>query len=424
MYLEIPAKPCHTGLTKPPLLAVRVQDDLHGLYADVSGVHLPYLSGKERNTMHFSLNGVVGDHAYGKFNENSDGSLKGKIVILADLNEMPIPSGFNQVDTWFRLSAQKSESGTVQRSLPIGQATIVAPVGTPVPENVNVIYYEGAMDARDEAVKQYFLSRGVEQKKINFRSWSDYHENDARLWARQTANALYGADAASIHCDTHDCSMDSYLERCGIKGLMEVISKERLMQDDEGGQVLVIDVIRSRVSKHLDTLQTFLQSDPLDIERSRPHYEHQIKALKESLEQAEILSQQWEAKARVDEMRSLANDLQALPGSGAFYLTRPHATHYDAVSSETLASALLNGDLLKTQQVWRQGMHEQWQALPESAVGRSKNACWFQFRQEPSVPALSSEPAAVDTRTAGICRFLVSSGLTEKSPNPAHGCKP
>ncbi len=73
-------------MTNPSsLLAVRVQDDLHGLFVDTQGnTHLKYVQPLSmRNTCHFAINGIVSDHAYGSFNETAEGDLKGKVVIIA-----------------------------------------------------------------------------------------------------------------------------------------------------------------------------------------------------------------------------------------------------------------------------------------------------------------------------------------------------
>src|SRR5471032_163930 len=120
------------GLPVPELLAVRVQDGLHGLTADAQGARIAYQRDSVRNTLHFSLDGMVGDHAYGSFNQDAQGNLKGSVVIVAPLSGLPTPAGLGQVDTWFRMdtrAAKSAESGgpAVERSLGVGHAIVVAP---------------------------------------------------------------------------------------------------------------------------------------------------------------------------------------------------------------------------------------------------------------------------------------------------------
>src|SRR5471032_2041741 len=108
------------------LLAVRVQDGLHGLSVDEQGVRLAYQRDSVRNTLHFSLNGLVGDHAYGSFNQDAQGNLKGSVVIVAPLSGLPTPAGLGQVDTWFRMDTRAAKEGeaVVERSLGVGRAIV------------------------------------------------------------------------------------------------------------------------------------------------------------------------------------------------------------------------------------------------------------------------------------------------------------
>lgn len=209
------------SLLAAPLLLVRVQDELHGARLANDGLRLPFdRKDSERNTVHFSVNSIVSDHAYGKFNENEDGSLRGKIVILADAADLPQAAGFGQVDTWFRLTSERDpKSGQVNRWLDVGGAVIVAPEGTEVPGGARAVYYQGGIEARDAAVQSVFDERGIKMEQAGFRNWLGHNWSSSERWALENAADLWGSEAKHTHLGGHDSSLDEALERSSVAGL-------------------------------------------------------------------------------------------------------------------------------------------------------------------------------------------------------------
>ena len=209
----------------PPILAVRVQDDLHGAYVNEQGnITLAYHQESTRNTAHFSLNSITADiNGYGAFNEHPDGSLKGKIVFITPLNEMKPPAGLNQIDTWFRFNVDQKQ----QQTLELGaSAIVIVPRGTLVPEGMRALYYDGTIEGRDNKVAEYIESQGVKLEYAQTRNWSGHSQASAQQWAQEVKTQLYGPES-SIHIGSHDGSRDQELERCTVKGLIENFKKER-----------------------------------------------------------------------------------------------------------------------------------------------------------------------------------------------------
>ncbi len=376
----------------PSLIAVRLQDGLHGLYTDGNGVvHLPFKrDDKDRNTLHFSLNCVVGNHVYGTFTEeNPDGSLslgnKGSVVILSPLNEMPVPAGFNQVDTWFRLSAEKNADGTLVRSLPVGRATVVAPQGTQIPGGVNALFYDpaGGVAARDAVVSDYFAQAGVPQYETSLRSWNCDSEGEARIWAKNTAKVLYPDHAINIHCDMHDSSIDNVIESFGAGGLLPNFrGGNRLYETSTGVDASRLEVISARATKKIAQITEFLKTAP-DIDRSLPFYEHLIAKENAYLAEARILDAKLEAEQKPSIIQSALSEVR---GQGAFFLqSSPNSTEHIQMTANELAGSLVRGEIESSRKIWRSGMSDQWETVKKSDVGRALGYD-FEYKKNPVPP--------------------------------------
>lgn len=357
------------NLTKHVL--VRVQDDLHGAFMGKGGLTMPYLHDRDRNSIHFTVNCIVEDHAYGKFNFDNQGQFKAKIVLLTDLKAMPVPAGLGQVDTWYRLDSKKNKTtGKIDRSLALGSATIVAPVGTMIPAGAKAIFYDGGIEARDAAVKEYFDSRDIKMEVPGMRCWSGYKESESVNWSKDTGKSLFSTfDESRVHTDLHSCSVDSNLESLGTQALLAGLKTQRLSYEN-GIDTLYIDEIEKKSVDSIQTIKEFLNTLPAaEHQRIGLHYESQIAGLQANLEQARAIDCQWLDAQTKANTAVIAKELQALPGGGNFFLAKKDNQAYESLDIGTFAAQLVVGSVSLVQKVWRAGMTLDWTSIRDTAIG-------------------------------------------------------
>lgn len=352
---------------------VRVQDDLHGMHADGDGrLVLTCAPDATRNTMHFAINGVVSDHAYGRFNTHRDGALKGKVVIIADPQEMGVPAGFNQADTWFRMGAQKNDDGTLTRDLNAGHATIVVPEGTSVPGGVNAVFYDGSIEGRDAAVAKTLAEQHIVQREIGFRSWKNSNEGDAPVWAKTVAAQIYPENAHQIHIGMHDASPDGYMEAVGIAARVESFRQagRPTFVNNHGISENYIDAIENVHSKNTVLVRNFVAGlDPDERKRCGPFYERLKEKLDQDLVQAQLISAEVAVKQKAWTASFIATEdmLSTLAPHGEIYLAKANGSGVEKVSPHDLAYRLMDRNIQASQQVWMQGQ-SQWQAMAASPL--------------------------------------------------------
>lgn len=287
--------------TPEKLLLVRVQDGLHGARHDGKTLTLGYdkTTGSDRNTMHFTVNSIVRDTPYGKFTADSAGDLKGKIVIVADPKDMPVPAGWGQVDSWWRLHGERDAQGNLQRSLPVGDATIIAPTGTDVPKGALAVFYKGGVEARDAAVKQVLEQLGAQMRPANFWGW----EGNGQLhddWRRDTAAQLWPGQEKHIHLGAHQGSLDHDLENATLHGPVQSMKKfGRLYENGDGMQEPWVDVMARKVEAARADMYKLMTEVAPPQERAliQEHYRDQFQRLENNLVQANKLDQQMQLAA-------------------------------------------------------------------------------------------------------------------------------
>lgn len=162
------------------LYLVRVQAGLEGTQVDggdllITRNHESVSENSMRNTVHFTLNGVVSNHAYGEFNH-----LFAFVSPLEQTNEKNkgLLAGLNPSDTFFHQSANDS--------LRLHQPTLVAPNGAEIPAHIldsgiNVVRYdapevingETLQATRDIAVGNVLKELGAPVNQIGMWGWAD-----------------------------------------------------------------------------------------------------------------------------------------------------------------------------------------------------------------------------------------------------------
>ena len=369
---------------------VRVQDDLHGMAVDEAGnVLMACNPSATRNTMHFAINGVVGDHAYGRFNLHPDGALKGKVVVIADPEQMGTPAGFNQVDTWFRMGATLDEHGALQRQLDVGRATVVVPHGMDIPAGMNAVFYDGTIEGRDEAVAQTLSQQRIVQRQIGFRCWTDSNEGDALAWASATASKLYPGQEQYIHVGMHDCSPDGELEMVGIKGRIESFrqSGELFTVNAMGVSEKHLDIIERAANTGRSQIDVFMVGlDDAEFERCCAFYNHLREQLRRDLTYAQELAgaigerQSAKRAVRVD----IAQQLQLLAPHGEIYVADALGQRMEKIGPDEAAQRLMDHGIGPNDQVWIHGQTAHWQPVALSPM----RDVYYQARGE-SGPALA-----------------------------------
>ena len=379
---------------------VRVQDDLHGMDVDFDGnLVLACSPDATRNTMHFAINGVVGDHAYGRFNLHPDGSLKGKIVVIANPDEMGVPSGFNQVDTWFRMGASRNGDGTLARTLNAGHATVVVPEGVQVPQGMNAVFYDGTLPGRDAAVSKTLVEQGVVQRGIGFRSWTDSNEGDAPGWAREAANRIYSEQAGYIHVGMHDSSPDGYMDSVGIKNWVENFQRAgtTTFVDDNGISQNYIDAIESRKRANQDLVAHFVSElSPEERKRTGEFYKQLSATLDRDISRARDVQSvaMLNDNARRAKFVAMEDSLSIIAPSGEIYVANADGSGMEKVSVRDFAYRIQDADVKADSQVWIQGRTTDWQTIGTTPL---RDMVWDSLGLAKPVqgmpPPLPQEPA-------------------------------
>ncbi|MBK5052881.1 hypothetical protein IQ289_31350 [Burkholderia sp. R-70006] len=279
-----------------------MQDDLYGAHLRDGGLYVPYARndsyGSARNSSHWTINSIVGDHAYGRFNESPDGTFKGRVVLIADPREMPVPGGLGQVDTWFRWDASPTEDGKLERGLAIGRgAVVVAPDDVQVPEGVEVVRYVGGIDARDKAVHDVLRSRSIDVQEAGMWGWAG--RNDSAEWATETARVFYAGRENAVHIGAHAGSVDDRIETATnrLNELLKQFETERLYVRPDGAEVPMADVILQEIVEQRSDIQALIASLPQDeLERIGAFYQERLAALNTQQDLVRTIERSWNAQ--------------------------------------------------------------------------------------------------------------------------------
>lgn len=249
---------------------VRTQDDFYGMKSDAEGniiLHKaqptnPLSKRNNRNTAHFSINGVVTDHAYGTFD--------GQITMVCDPKQMSIPSGFRQEDVWFAFDKN--------RDLNIGKAKVFAPIGVEPPEGVAVTFFDATIPMeRERVVNEYLKTLEITPRKVGMWGWESNGMLEQENWIKETTTQLYGASAELIQKEIHDASMDKSLEN----GMITCINKlakahdQYYFQSSSGHDLVYTDVINSIMNTIKEDMAKFKRTmHPETVKNSEGYFEY------------------------------------------------------------------------------------------------------------------------------------------------------
>ena len=196
------------------------------------------------NTCHFSLNGVVSNHAYGIFN----GDCVVIIPLIDMLNAGHKLSGLRAEDSWFHYNSGR-------KLLMPENFILVAPAGTKLSENwqKKTIYYQAEFNdiekkrkLRDDAVYMQLEKMNFLVKKINMWNWEGESINsctpDNDFIAR-----LGGVINTSTHANSEEENF-SFHDRC-LNMVINNIKAGILPRDEWENQIPAGKVILDHLKK-------------------------------------------------------------------------------------------------------------------------------------------------------------------------------
>lgn len=254
---------------------VRVQSDFTGISIKDNKVHLQRMNDIYRNTIHFSINGAVGSHEMGNWDNCG-------IVIMTKVRDVDAPvSGLRIEDTWFHASKDGLNLGE--------DAFLMVPKGVDIPENLKhkVISYdfpsgsENAVNMRNQAVHEELKKRGVS-------NLYDIGRNGAAGVNLVQFNKITDdlkskfKDATHVKHDIHMNSQDRTLETMvsKIENMLERIKKNGDIEFDEqtSQDFSLIKYCKDFIQKSLLTLKECEGS-------SGVHAKHYFDRIKQGIEE-------------------------------------------------------------------------------------------------------------------------------------------
>ncbi len=354
---------------------IRITDDLHGLYSDHNGnTILPYSKNTSRNTVHFSVNSVVADHSAGRHNYSKDGEFIGKIAIIANPQECPIPGGLWQNDTWFRIG--KLDGNNEQYGINLGKATIVCPEGTTnLPENLNVLFYKGGEKERNEVIHQHLIEQGVEIQASDTHSWRNHSPHQAKEWAEKKAQEIYGENSKFIHKEPHNSSPDNKIEDdfFSIQNLIKDFQKQEKIEAFFGMEpVSFKEKINIRIQNAQENLKEILESNTSEykerIQEAYSYHHQKITDFKDTTEKLhkERVYIKENMKKAVTAYEYGANLLAPMSSNGYFYVATPETKSQSEVQVlhiNEILNKVASGELPKETMVWSNKLGNSWSKL-------------------------------------------------------------
>jgi hypothetical protein len=277
-------------------MLVRVQNGIDGVRGGPDGKPGSIELGRKEagreatmNTFHFSLNGAVANHAYGKQFDSAP------FVIIASLqatcakglgNPGNRPSGLSPADTWFHAD----DKGKML----LADALLLAPEGVFVDPSLaaSVRRYpagaskEEGLANRNQAIAAIFNERNLPLRQVTTNNWAGVGLNEISSPAHQQAMVALGGPAGYQH-NSHMNGPEEQFARTQTAldfALARISQGERLDRDDMGRDRPLIGVADRLLSELREQIveQHKAGADP----RALAFY---LKTLKVSAQQHEVI---------------------------------------------------------------------------------------------------------------------------------------
>ena len=241
---------------------VRVVDGLDNIQANGDGsltAIARYNGHSQRNTLHFTVNSMVGDHNMGKF--------PGKYVIIANPAEMPRDqaAGARAEDTWYRFNNE----GEIN----LGRAIVLAPEGSSVPNGIKAEYYKGDRStAIDTAFKQMNVGfHGVAGTDAVIGIKNDEYHKDF--------STQYGTGATQG--GQHDGSLEGYLESipARLQGYLGHLQKSIYYAPPGERETFVTSYANEIISIYRDQITKWAMANPQEFRVSATYFNYIIQIM-------------------------------------------------------------------------------------------------------------------------------------------------
>lgn len=245
-----------------------------------------------RNTSHWTQNSVVGSHAMGDWD-------KAGYTIIADPKQVRAPLlGSRPEDTWYALDKNKQ--------LNIGNPTILAPKGAPVPKGVNVQHYEGD---RNAAIQQHFANQNLPYygQTSNFGLANRSREESTRMG--QEFAAKYGNKGPAT-IDSHQHTVHSRAEDLpsAIRNQLDTSKKtgQKYVRTSSQADIPVWQDTQDKIRSLHKDIKDYVKSNPVAARYEKDYWKTVVGDLKQSAADAEQM--------RLADKRNLGS-FTNLPGS-------------------------------------------------------------------------------------------------------------
>ena len=241
---------------------VRVVDGLDNIQANTDGslTAIARFNGhSQRNTLHFTVNSMVGDHNMGKF--------PGKYVVIANPAEMPRDqaAGARAEDTWYRFNNE----GEIN----LGRAIVLAPEGSSVPNGIKAQYYKGD---RGTAIDTAFKQMGV--------GFHGVAGTDSVIGIR---NDEYYKDFSTQHGTgatqggQHDGSLEGYLESipARLQGYLGHLQKSIYYEPPGERETFVTSYANGIIDNFRDDINKWATANPQEFKVSATYFNYIIQVM-------------------------------------------------------------------------------------------------------------------------------------------------
>jgi hypothetical protein len=195
------------------LRLVRAQPDLQGIGRDEGGIYIYRYNKAQRNTVHFTINGIVSSHLGGNWD-------KAGVVIIVDIRNVEgHPVKVNLVDTYYHLDQQ----GKLYLKNPV----IFAKPGIANPLNLPVI--TNTTDNKT-AVENYLENQGIHPLQIGNHYPINYSVGN-RQKEKEIADkyGIPGETGLGLHAGSYESVLETYM----LKDFNEAIA---LLKQAQQGQ--------------------------------------------------------------------------------------------------------------------------------------------------------------------------------------------
>ena len=242
------------------LTLVRVQKGIEGISSEKGNLLVGRIGNDSiRNTLHFTLNSVVQDHAYGKFSESSI-AIIGNLKETANNNKI---NGLSPADTWIF-----QKDGKVS----IPNPTLIVPDNMSLPkdvkENINVVVYKGSENIEqnyknlNKAIETHFEKESLPFKEINFQTWigTNINEKDQTLISKELG---FNGVLPTNHASSRDGLMEeSYAMITSLEN--DIKDNVKLYTESTGLQIPITD--------KLDQVNQMVKNQLIDANKDEVKY--------------------------------------------------------------------------------------------------------------------------------------------------------